>query len=450
VRKTTLDIVNELSQEHWLPGMTRLLDEFLANDCCWSASAIRYGKQAQLSQSRTVNRYFLQWVRLLLQQSATQRAFLMVCSSTDNLRLDPTTSNNNRSQTAAYTCAANKLRLLRLLLSTAVGRSAFSDDARERITGCCRRLAQTSKHSETVTVSTTLQRLSKECLQLLAGQHSHDNPATMGWRTNEPPAHGPVKKSAVYAHCPLFRKHPLSPAADDQLSNLLRRYYDTRPRPPALYRHHFERCNVVDTDTSKTTSIAKGNIHFVGVIEARESPQSDTSFHDRLAQQTRPFVFDPPASRATRHDGQSSTTTVESPFSVFRGTVERRGVVSPPGSRLPDVGCQSTSTRRKSLDGVMAAAPVNSRTPSQRVSLSPPAQTNDRLPVLSVHTSASGMAPTEATASRRLSKTDLPRKPSTAQVTGETSRPTQSHRAPPRTAPAEQQPSPDKDACCVQ
>lgn len=451
--KPTLDIVSELSQEHWLPGMARLLDEFLANDCCWSASVIKCGKQAQLSQPKTVNRYFLQWVRLLLQQSATQRAFLVVCSSTDDLRLDPARNYKNRSQTAVHTCAANKLRLLRLLLSNAVRRSAISDDVRERIAGYCRTLAQSSKHSDTVIVSITLQRLSKECMQRLAGQHSHDNPTTTNRGTDGTPARESSPKSAVRAHCPLFRKHPLSPASADQLSSLLRRYYDTRPRPPALYRHHFERCNVVDTDTSKTMSIAKGNIHFVGVIEDRDSPQSDTSFHDQLTQHTLPFVFGVPESHAARHGGQSSSTTVESPFSVFRGTVERRGVVLPPESRLPDIDCQSTSTHRMSRDAAVAAVPVSSRASSQRVSRPPPAQANDRLPALSVHTSAAaaGMAPTEVTASRRVSKIELPRKLSTAQVTEEVFRPTQAHRVPPRTAPADQQPSsPDKDACCIQ
>lgn len=461
-RTLSLNIVNELPREHWAAGVAKLLDGFLSSDCCWSASTTTQGYKAPMSKPRTVNRYFPQWVRLLLQQSATKRAFVVVCSSTDNVRVD---ANIDCSLSAALTSTANRLRLFRLLLSTGMDRSALPADIRERITAFCGVFVQDSRRIELVSVASTLSRLAHECLELLKYQ---SNPAIGNSNSNAKKRvrigltrAGTTSSISGYVHLPLFRKHPLNAVAEDQISDQLRRYYDSHPRPHALYRHNFERCDAVDVHPGEVTNFTKGNIHFRGVIEAREPSQSEASFHDRLAQQTRPFVFDLATGSPTQ-DGKSarrepaSAKAVESPFSVLRGTMERRdamprigqGSASPrTSSRLPDIGHQSASTRRGSRDVVAADSLAQASSP-RVFPVSP--EDASRLPLLSVPASSSLLS-TETTATSQTAAAVLARKPSTAQMAEAVSRQTQASRAPPRIAPAERQVgSPDKDACSLQ
>lgn len=342
---SALGLIEEVSCTNWGYGLRTILEWALASPLCWSIS--HTGKPNPSSTSSrslkglsrfdqvppSIDRDFLQFIRLLVEQDLTRTKFF------DEL-LDLTPTGN----ASGIIFARNRLRLLRLALRNEIIRCQISTNVKTNIQALCTSIL-TPKHF-THSDQTTMERgdrdvltirLASECLEevdssvLSRDQRNYRaNLLTSVRRHLEVSNNSNSHHSHRYFHTAFFIQDPLLDAEVAEFDTQLQRYFSHHPRPTALYRHSFVRGSRSTSKNDKAEmreSFQKGNIAFDGQVVARTLPIG--TFHDEIQHKSAPFVFE----IGTPTDKKSTTTPsshhaghqeIVSSFSAFRGTIERR------------------------------------------------------------------------------------------------------------------------------
>ncbi|GMF13829.1 unnamed protein product [Phytophthora lilii] len=340
---TALGVVEEVPQSNWSYGLRIILEWTLASSLCWSITN-RTGKPSQqfktdsqtlkssgqaANGTQSIDRSFLQFIRLLVGQDLTRSSFF-----DELLDLTPTTS------ATGSLFATNRLRLIRLALRNEIIRCQISTNVKDRIRTLCNSITTASNTTNTqvkVAYDDTVRiRLASECLDKINESEpsthvsSYEKQPNMKWLasvhkhleiSSSPNNH----HSHYYCHKPLCIEDPSEAAP---FATQLQQYFLTQPRPSALYRHTFVlgACTASNDDTEVKELFKKGNIAFQGHVFPRNPPSE--SFHEEIQRKAAPFVFDISNGNKNPNMPQTSQVTglqeIVSAFAAFRGTIERR------------------------------------------------------------------------------------------------------------------------------
>ncbi|KAK1947335.1 hypothetical protein P3T76_001345 [Phytophthora citrophthora] len=307
-----LRLIEEVDCANWSYGIRVILEWTLASPICWSTSCT--GKTTPPS----VNRDFLQFIRLLVNQDETRTNFF-------NELLDLIPTDND----AGLTTALNRLRLLRLVLRNDLIRCHLTANVKTCIQNLCTQILGLPSDNKALKIDDQgrISRLASECLVELEGLAASGSQNLI--RTNElATVHRHLEIASTsrnhhsqrYYHTPFFIHDPLSDAEEAVFIEQLRHYFSLLPRPNALYRHSFVRASQTDRE-----SFQKGNIIFQGQVIERELPKE--TFHQELERKTAPFVFNISNKKSITELSSAHTENkqnIVSSFAAFKGTIERR------------------------------------------------------------------------------------------------------------------------------
>ncbi|KAG3201821.1 hypothetical protein PC128_g3659 [Phytophthora cactorum] len=325
---SALRLIEEVACANWSYGLRVILEWTLASPFCWSIS--HTGKPSLEGLERvskappSVDRGFLQFIRLLVDQDLTRTTFfgeLLDFTPTDNA--------------TGLTFARNHLRLLRLILRSDIIRCHVSPTVKVNIRTLCVSLLSSKVRQQSDEMALKRDgkdmviRLASECLaeldRLTSNGHQSNNPVNQLTAlrshleaSNDASSH----HSHHYSHTALFTQDTLLEAEKLVFTAQLQRYFSSQPRPNGLYRHSFVRASQLDDGAYEPSeSFQKGNIAFQGQVVARTPPT--ITFHDEIQRNTAPFVFN--IGDSVRHPPHpAGHHEIVSSFAAFKGTIERR------------------------------------------------------------------------------------------------------------------------------
>lgn len=134
-----------------------------------------------------------------------------------------------------------------------------------------------------------------------------------------------------------------------QYQEQTRKYFQSRPRPRSLYQHTFTE-DSFQARSENNQHFQKGNIQFRGNVEQRKLDAA--SFYEKLEQNTRPFVFEPPVpGTKPTNERKPVDKEIATPFAKFKGSVETRQFFnvdrrSPVASAVRGFSRQAPSTQQ--------------------------------------------------------------------------------------------------------
>ncbi|KAF4141057.1 hypothetical protein GN958_ATG09905 [Phytophthora infestans] len=318
---SALKLVEEVARANWNYGLRVILEWTLASSFCWSVS--HNGKLAASKMPPSVDRAFLQFIRLLVEQDLTRTVFF-----DELLSLSPTRS------TTGLIFARNRLRLLRMILQNDTIRCHVSTNVETSIrTLCTSLLCLNALPSDELALKRDdkgiLARLASECLDKLdqprGSSYSRSNHVASVRRHLEDVSNAQSHHSHHYTHTALFIQDASLEAEMAACTVLLQRYFSFQRRPNGLYRHSFVRVSQVDAKTDEVPeSFQKGNIAFQGQVLARIPPTQ--TFHDEIQQKSAPYVFEINDKKSSPGilSPPAGKQDVVSSFASFKGTIERR------------------------------------------------------------------------------------------------------------------------------
>ncbi|KAJ0400756.1 hypothetical protein P43SY_005477 [Pythium insidiosum] len=283
-----------------------VLDAVLASPRLWA-------RPTRLATTR-VDREWLLTLRLLLDQSKTSSSLITALVPLEDAEEEKP-------------ARVNRLRSLRWVLQQRQAGGITSEQA-TAVRGFCQRVMQEDN-------SSTQRRLATECLALLSRSDASAKPIAPASRrsldvhlaslrrhlqrseseeaaTETADERARRQERREPSHTPLSHRFPLSAKQRDALVRRTTQYFALHARPDALYSHAF----TVESVEGHNGAFERGNISFRGLVQPRQVPAPDASFHERLQRATQPFTFD---ERLVRHE-----TAVHAPFARFRGTLEPR------------------------------------------------------------------------------------------------------------------------------
>ncbi|KAJ0404878.1 hypothetical protein ATCC90586_007828 [Pythium insidiosum] len=283
-----------------------ILDAVLASPRLWA-------RPTRLATTR-VDREWLLTLRLLLDQSKTSSSLITALVPLEDAEEEKP-------------ARVNRLRSLRWVLQQRQDGGMTSEQA-TAVRGFCQRVMQEDN-------SSTQRRLATECLALLSRPDASAKPIAPASRrsldvhlaslrrhlqrseseedaTQKADERAQRQERREPSHTPLSHRFPLSAKQRDALVRRTTQYFALHARPDALYSHAF----TVESVEGHNGAFERGNISFRGLVQPRQVPAPDASFHERVQRATQPFTFD---ERLVRHE-----TAVHAPFARFRGTLEPR------------------------------------------------------------------------------------------------------------------------------
>ncbi|OWZ11887.1 hypothetical protein PHMEG_00015027 [Phytophthora megakarya] len=334
-RTSALGLIEEVACANWSYGLRITMERILASSLCWSVGHIGTSMPCKTSfrvsnrspkPSPSIDRQFLQFIRLLVEQDLTRENFfneLIDLASTDN---EPGSS-----------FTRNRLRLFRLILRNELIRCKVPPYLKMSVqTLCSNVLTSLSSPRRGLERDTTTTRLASECLTEIDRPGANDQENTkLLTSLHRHLEDSNIPNSHHYIHTALYIQDPLLDADETEFMTQLQRYFSGQTRPNALYRHSFVRTSaVMEGGPVKTCeSLRKGNIVFQGQLVARTPPTG--TFHDEIERNSAPFVFDLYDMSATGSSLLSADhQKVTSSFAIFRGTLERRSATPKRSSRV--------------------------------------------------------------------------------------------------------------------
>lgn len=121
---------------------------------------------------------------------------------------------------------------------------------------------------------------------------------------------------------PELSRFAFTPEQSRQYQEQTRKYFQARPRPRSLYQHTFTE-DSFQAHSEDSQHFQKGNIQFRGNVEQRKLDTA--SFYEKLEQNTRPFVFEPPVpGTKPTNERKPVDQEIATPFAKFKGSVEMR------------------------------------------------------------------------------------------------------------------------------